>query len=406
MDSDKAAAWAEGRQLLIGSFDAVAKNDMPTLESLLASKTDLEDVLNSLKDGNGRHLVHMAASNGRLEILKYLEQKGADLTLTDDEGETIASLAFRHEEAEVIEYVKTHYPQLLKASNNKRMTLLHIAAEMGSTELARTVIELGVDVNAESENGTPLELSVAWKQKEMVTFLLQNGAKPEGSYGKHMPPAILMAVSMGDDAIQIVEALLDAGADLTTKDEHGCGVLECAAECNSGNIIELLLRHGAKVTGKVILAAFRDSHKEALEKLLPPLKPADSVPSSSSSSSNPSKALELKERGNQAFEQGQFSAAISLYSEAISQDPLNSLLYSNRSFAFFKENLFEESLQDAVLSRTLDSENLKAYFREACALEKLNRTLEALSPVWKLLSKDPGNQGLLKYFQQLAETLD
>jgi ankyrin repeat protein len=404
MDSDKAAAWAEGRQLLIGSFDAVAKNDIPTLDSLLASKSDLEDLLNSLKDGNGRHLVHMAASNGRLEMLRYLEQKGADLTLADDEGETIASLAFRHEQKEVIEYVKIHYPQLLKASNNKGMTLLHIAAEMGSTELAKTVIELGVDVNAESQNGTPLELSVAWKQKEMVTFLLSYGAKPEGSCGKHMPPAILMAVSMGDDAIQIVEALLQAGADLNTKDEHGCGVLECAAECNSGNIIDLLLRHGAKVTGKVILAAFRDSHKEALERLLPPLKPADLV--TSSSSSDPSKALELKERGNQAFELGQLSTAISLYTEAISQDPLNSLLYSNRSLAFFKENQFEDSLQDAVLSRTLDSQNMKAYFREACALEKLGRTLEALSAIWKLVREDPVNQTLSKYFRQLAESLD
>lgn len=404
MDSDKAGAYAEGRQFLIRSFECVAKNDLTTLDSLLASKPDLEDILNSLKEGNGRYLIHMAASNDRLDILRYLEQKGADLTLVDDEGENIASLAFRHEQKEVIEYIKSNHPELLKVTNLKGMNLVHIAAEMGNTEFTKTALEAGVDVNSESENGTPLELAVAWKQKSMVKYLLQNGAKPEGSLGKHMPPAILMAVSMGDDAVEIVEDLVEAGADLNTKDEHGCGVLECAAECNAARTVELLLRLGAGINSRVLLAAFRDSHKEAMDKLLPPLKSAQ-VPELSSSPDS-QRAFELKEKGNRAFELNQYKSAITLYSEAISHDPANSLLYSNRSFAYFKENLFQESLQDAVISRTLDTTNLKSYFREACALEKLGQILEALSCVWCLLNLEPSNQGLKKYFKQLADQLD
>ncbi len=59
-------------------------------------------------------------------------------------------------------------------------TLLHSAAQKGNIYLARKVLEAGIPINKRTKNGkTPLFFAVINNQKEMVSFLLQNGAEVE-----------------------------------------------------------------------------------------------------------------------------------------------------------------------------------------------------------------------------------
>lgn len=55
----------------------------------------------------------------------------------------------------------------------------------------------------------------------------------------------------------------------------------------------------------------------------------------------------MKEKGNAALQQGNYKEAIQCYTQAISADPDNHVLYSNRSAAYAKDEQFALALADA-----------------------------------------------------------
>lgn len=55
----------------------------------------------------------------------------------------------------------------------------------------------------------------------------------------------------------------------------------------------------------------------------------------------------LKQQGNDAMKANDFEAAVKCYSEAIALSPDNHVLYSNRSAAFMKQDLYQQALEDA-----------------------------------------------------------
>jgi Flp pilus assembly protein TadD len=69
---------------------------------------------------------------------------------------------------------------------------------------------------------------------------------------------------------------------------------------------------------------------------------------------NKTQFLEKVRLSNEAIQNGDFKRAIQLYSDTISLDPLNHILYSNRSAAYIKVNQFKKGLQDALKARELN----------------------------------------------------
>ena len=57
---------------------------------------------------------------------------------------------------------------------------------------------------------------------------------------------------------------------------------------------------------------------------------------------------ELKSKGNQAFSSGDYAQAIAYFTDAISIDPSNHILYSNRSASYASLRNYEAALEDAI----------------------------------------------------------
>ncbi|ANQ06443.1 Uncharacterized protein PCOAH_00009220 [Plasmodium coatneyi] len=70
-----------------------------------------------------------------------------------------------------------------------------------------------------------------------------------------------------------------------------------------------------------------------------------------------------KEQGNVFFSQGDYELSIFHYTRSIKYMPKCSILYTNRSLAYFKIGSFQESLEDALKAKELDKDNLKSYYR-------------------------------------------
>jgi stress-induced-phosphoprotein 1 len=74
---------------------------------------------------------------------------------------------------------------------------------------------------------------------------------------------------------------------------------------------------------------------------------------------------------------GNFKEAIECYSQAISLDAANHVLYSNRSAAYLKAGLFKEALADADKTIQLNEKWPKGYSRKGAVLYALEKYDEA-----------------------------
>lgn len=75
-------------------------------------------------------------------------------------------------------------------------------------------------------------------------------------------------------------------------------------------------------------------------------------------------AEQLKLQGNGSLKDGKYTEAIVHYTHALSLDPNNHFLYSNRSLAFLKEQQYYLALQDAKQSIKLQPGWAKGYYRK------------------------------------------
>ena len=60
------------------------------------------------KTKQGETVLMYAAWHGRLEVVKFLIDKGADVNAKDKDGETALSLVSAKNQPEVVEYLKAH----------------------------------------------------------------------------------------------------------------------------------------------------------------------------------------------------------------------------------------------------------------------------------------------------------
>ena len=85
----------------------------------------------------------------------------------------------------------------------------------------------------------------------------------------------------------------------------------------------------------------------------------------------------LKDKGNAALQSNEPLKAIEFYSEAIAIDGNNHVLYSNRSAAYCKAEMYDEALKDAEKCIDIKSDWARGYSRKGNALEFLSKYLEA-----------------------------
>ena len=116
-------------------------------------------------------------------------------------------------------------------------------------------------------------------------------------------------------------------------------------------------------------------------------------------------AEEFKNKGNEEFKKGNHAKAIEYYTYATELDPNNSLMYTNRSNAYWQMKNWEKSARDARTAIAKDAKNVKGYYRLGMALIEMNQLKEAKDAFAQAVSLDPKNQSFADALAKCKATM-
>ena len=162
--------------------------------------------------------LHSAASSGKLQVVTWLVEHGADVKAATKYGWTALHSAARSGKLQVVTWLVEHGADV-KAATKYGSTALHSAASSGHLQVVTWLVEHGADVKAATKDGTTALHSAASNgELQVVTWLVEHGADVKAAT-KDGTTALHSAASSGE--LQVVTWLVEHGADVKAADKDG-----------------------------------------------------------------------------------------------------------------------------------------------------------------------------------------
>ncbi|CAH3190861.1 unnamed protein product [Porites evermanni] len=99
-----------------------------------------------------------------------------------------------------------------------------------------------------------------------------------------------------------------------------------------------------------------------------------------------------KEKGNEAFQSGNYMEALAYYCRSIEMNPRATAVYNNRALAEIKLEKFQEAVDDCNRVLSAEPNNVKAYLRRSIAQRSQGLCEEATADLYKVLAIEPNNK--------------
>ncbi|KAM3072635.1 hypothetical protein ACMFMF_006974 [Clarireedia jacksonii] len=212
----------------------IARKDLE-FSSLQTEKND-----GSLADNDGDAPLIQASSNGNIEVVRSLLDKGADISVTNKDGWTPLYIASSNGHLEVVKFLLEKDADL-SIGDNIRCTPLIAASGYGHLEIVKLLLERGADLSIATNNGwTPLNAASSHGHLEIVKLLLERGADLSIATNDGWTP-LNAASSHGH--LEIVKLLLERGADLSIATNNGWTPLNIASYSGHLEVVKLLLEN-------------------------------------------------------------------------------------------------------------------------------------------------------------------
>ena len=189
--------------------------------------------------------LHIAAACGRPAVVKLLLDYGADIHLTDTDGNTCLTLALSSEHSVI-------------SGTSSRLREDRLSC-------AKILLEAGSDANHNNANGVSILYSVTITpsvDREVLGLLLSRGADPNsGDKRSGITPLINLAKVPLKTTTDLMSILLEHGAEINKADKRGNTALHYAATNNNLNVLPFLIDSGSE------LCALNDQKLSFLDKL-------------------------------------------------------------------------------------------------------------------------------------------
>lgn len=170
-------------------------------------------------------------------------------------------------------------PDLVNAKTDLGETPLHYLAVENQIDAVQALVEIGADLNnVNSCGGTPLSEASRLGYAKLVQYLLSVGAKLQVDGQSEL--VLHEAASSGN--IDVVQALIGAGADVNACNDLSEAALHIAAGKDHAEVVRLLVEAGAdaslrRIFDETPLDVARNNGSVATEKVLLSLIGRDGV---------------------------------------------------------------------------------------------------------------------------------
>ena len=156
-------------------------------------------------------LLHHAAQDGRLDIVRFLVDRGASANTRDDDEMTPAGHALSEGHLDVANYLIDRGGGVF--TDFAFTEQLHGAADAGDLRAARFLVDhRGADVRAVDVDGwTPLHWAASQSHSDVAHFLLDRGARPDVGNDDGVTPIDLAAARCGGSAL-LFRMIRESGA--------------------------------------------------------------------------------------------------------------------------------------------------------------------------------------------------
>lgn len=193
------------------------------------------------------------------ELLRYLVEKGMDLTQTDSEGRNILMVPCFSTTPELFDYLIAHGADPYFRDKHGRTLLMHLCREGNDDLLAWMMSKQPHDINEQDRNGNTALMYAAQSQKQaVVAWLLRSGARLDitNKQGKHAgmflwdkPYSFSPIGERGDIHREIFKQFRKHGLSLDQRDGNGDTMLMYAARQNMV-YVAFLLEEGADINAQ------------------------------------------------------------------------------------------------------------------------------------------------------------
>jgi ankyrin repeat protein len=232
---DANAAEPDGTRAL---HYAASRNDARATRLLLARGADARATTN-LKVTP----LLLACTNGNAEIVQLLLAARAEVNARDVASETMLMAAARAGSPAVIRLLLQAGAERDARDAEYGQTALHLAARAGNVEAVRALLTAGAELMARTRTGPePPSRRIGGTQGKGVEKSPARGARPAIPGGKTP-----LHFAARDGHLEVVRALLDAGAAIDDRDPNDITPLLFAASNDRVAVAKLLIARGADI---------------------------------------------------------------------------------------------------------------------------------------------------------------
>ncbi|WP_341811169.1 ankyrin repeat domain-containing protein [Wolbachia endosymbiont (group A) of Oxytorus armatus] len=217
---------------------AIENNNKNIIEFLLSKEVGVNDT-----DKQGYTPLHYAAWRGRLEVARFLIEKGADINAADTStaGKKPIHVAAENNSESVIEFLLEKGVSVDEADKNG-WTPLHYAARFGQPEVAKFLIEKGADINvadASIAGKRPIHVATEENNKDIIEFFLSKGVSVNDTDKDSRTPLHWASWS---GHLDLVKYFIDKGANINAECNDSKTPLDVAIDLKYNNVVEYLQR--------------------------------------------------------------------------------------------------------------------------------------------------------------------
>lgn len=206
------------------------------------------------KLGNGCTPFGIAIEKGQPDMAKLLLDRGADIEAPQsiDDSRTalhVSADAEKNAKADMVKFLLDHGANI-EAKINNSCTPFSLAIGRENKDVAKLLLDRGADINIKQRDSgsTALHITAGWGKVDMVNFLLDHGADIEAKINCGSTP-LGYTIELGK--MSTANLLLDRGANIQAQQrDDGHTILHLMAYFEKADMVDFLLDHGADIEAK------------------------------------------------------------------------------------------------------------------------------------------------------------